>query len=420
MKTSNPSARFLPPTALSRLAGAMCLGAILLSTGCGHGAYTSAHKSAAAKRIGELKSAGEWEMAKQAFLAGDLQKALNGINRSLLISPEVAKSHVLRGRILLEMGELEAAIASFEQAEKFDALSDESHYYRGIIFERIKRYDRAVTHHTKAAEIDKTNPQYVVAAAEVMIDQGRIDEAESYLHERRDTFEHNAGVRQTLGHIRMMKNDPAAAVEYFGEARLLAPDDLGILEDLVRAQIQTGRFAEAEYNLSRLLSVEANKGRRDLLHMRAQCLVKVDRLVDAREIYLELTQGNAGNADAQAWIGLGNVSFMLRDYNRVRNAASRVIAIAPQQPEGHLLRGLVDRQAGNFKAAAQSFARALELRNDVNTAILLGLSQQDSDDFAAARATFASIVASDPENETARRLLAGVTRGAIAGAEEKR
>ena len=51
-------------------------------------------------------------------------------------------------------------------------------------------------------------------------------------NEAQANFPSSAGVRQTLGHIAMMKNDVKRAAELFNEARLLAPDDNGILEDL--------------------------------------------------------------------------------------------------------------------------------------------------------------------------------------------
>ena len=46
-------------------------------------------------------------------------------------------------------------------------------------------------------------------------------------------------------------------------------------------------------------------------------------------------------------IDLGNVSFVLRDLNRVRMAASRVNALAPTRYEGYVLRALWHRQQGD-------------------------------------------------------------------------
>ena len=45
-------------------------------TGCGggHGKYTQEHISLAKEKMSFLKSATEWDLARQAFLSGDLEK----------------------------------------------------------------------------------------------------------------------------------------------------------------------------------------------------------------------------------------------------------------------------------------------------------------------------------------------------------
>ena len=108
-----------------------------------------------------------------------------------------------------------------------------------------------------AAQLDPASPQYSLAAAEMMIDQCHLDQADDFLRARGPAFEHVAGVRQTLGHIAMMRGEHEAAAAFFNEARLLAPDDKAILEDLVRAQVAIGQYAQAEFNLTRLLGPTA-------------------------------------------------------------------------------------------------------------------------------------------------------------------
>ncbi len=99
----------------------------------------------------------------------------------------------------------------------------DAQYYQGVIAERVDRKDEALTRYTKAAELDGTNPQYAVAAAEMMIDLGRVKDAERYLLERRAAFDNNAGVRQLLGHLALINGQADKAVELLNEARLLAP-----------------------------------------------------------------------------------------------------------------------------------------------------------------------------------------------------
>jgi tetratricopeptide (TPR) repeat protein len=394
---------------------------IALLSGCNykHGAYTGKELNAAQQRMSSLKAATEWDMGRQAFLGGDLEKAAKAVNRSLALNPNVPKSHVLKGRILAEMGDLEGSLLCFAEATKLDEKNADAQYYTGVVNERLSRPDRAYENYAKAAELDPQNPQYVVAAAEMLIDTNRLAEAQSFLETRKARFENNAGVRQTLGHIAMMNQDHKHAAELFQEAKLLAPDDTAVVEDLVRAQIAIEKFADAEYNLNKLLKLETHKTRRDLMHMRGRCLVKLDRMLDAREVYIKLTSGSEGTADSEAWIGLGNVSYMLKDNARLKVAAGRVIAMDPTRPDGYTLRALYQRRTSDLKGAQENLKKSLSIRQDPETLLLLAVVQDELNQPNEARASVRQALAIEPNNVTAQQLLGSIGSGRVAGVEEK-
>jgi tetratricopeptide (TPR) repeat protein len=381
--------------------------AVIAAPGCEstHGKYTKEHMSTAKAKMEALKSATEYKMAEQAFLGNDLPKALKHVEYSISLNEPVAKSHVLLGRIKMEMGDVEAAQAAFEDAKTLDAKSVDAEYYEGILAERIDRKEDALAHYQAAVALDPAKAQYAIATAEMMIELGKVPEAQTFLESRQAAFDHNSGVRQTLGHIAMMKNEPTQAESLFNEAHLLTPDDQGITEDLIRAQIATRKFAEAEYNLSRILTGKENKDRRDLIHMRAACLIQLDRPVEARDILVKLTQDQAGAADIEAWISLGQVSYTLNDMVRVRLASGRIIAIAPQRPEGYILKALALRRAGDLDGAKKNVQTALTLQSTADEYVLLGMIQQDQARTNDARLSYAAALRQDPKNETAGKLL---------------
>ncbi len=400
-----------PTRARTRLVLAFTLTAGLAMAGglggCA-GAFTGESSSKAKEKMDVMKSATEWQTAHQAFLSGDLKKAQKSIDRSIALSPDVPKSHVLRGRIMMEQSNMEQAFKSFARASELDPSNAEPLYYTGIAYERIAQPQKAMDNYAKAADLDPENAQYAIAAAESMTDIGQIDEAEKYLTTRQAAFEHNAGIRQTLGHIATMRGDQPKAVALFSEARLLAPDDLGITEDLVRAQIATNKFNDAEFNLTKMLQNPTLTDRRDLQHLRVRCLVEVDRLLEARELAIRLTQGDAGASDVDAWIQLGNISYMLKDSVRTKQAAARVVALAPDRAEGHVMQGLYYRREGNLEHALASFQRAAQIRPDSETLVMLGLVQRDLHQTGAARQSFSAAAKTNPNDQTAAQLLAEV------------
>lgn len=403
----------------NRIACASALGllGLLLASGCtGQGKYTREGVSLAEEKMSVLKAGTEWKMAQQAFLAGDLEKAMRKVDASLSLNDSVTKSHVLKGRILIEMGDLGTALESLLTAQTIDPQSADANYYLGIVYERLDETEKAASCYERACELDGFNPAYAVAAAEMMIDLGRLDDAEAYL-ESGPMFEHDAGVRQALGHIAMIQSKPQRAVAMFEEAALLAPSDPVILEDLTRAEMATGQYNAAEQNLRRLQKDANHAGRRDLQHMRAQCLVELDRPVEARTLYQSLLEGEEGVSDAEAWVGLGNVAFLLDDQRTLRRCASRVVAMAPDRADGYSLWALWYRTEGNLDKAITSIDRAIDARpDDAAMHAFRGVVLVDAGREREAIDSFTDAVAIDPGNAGYRFMLDQAEAGVFATA----
>jgi tetratricopeptide (TPR) repeat protein len=365
-------------------------------------------KNAAQARIDTLKAANEYQMAVQALTAGDLDKAQKHGDRALTLNASVPRSWVLRGRIMMEQGNMQAAHDSLLRAEQLSPTDVEAQYYLGILAERVARREEAKERYLKAAELDGENPQYPLAAAEMMIDLGNIDEAESFLKNRQSQFQHAAGIQQLLGQIAMLRNDYKTAAIAFNEARLLAPNENEIVEDLARTLFLDGQYAEADMHLAKLLKDETFGKRRDLAHMRAKCLISLDRNTEARDLLVQLTRQEGGNSDREAWIQLGQVAYQLRDSSRVRMAFSRLIAMSPERPEGYVLKALHLRRNNDLKGSEENFRLAVDREQDpkinAENMMMLGLVMHAQNKTRSAQTIFAKAAELDPSNQMASKL----------------
>lgn len=389
----------------------------LLLVGCtGHGVSTRRESSAAKERLAAMKSAMEWQSAKQQLLAGNTEKALQAIDRSLGLNPNVAKSHVLKGRILMEQGDLEGALNWYGTAEGLDPENVEAQYYSAVVYERLKQPEEALARYRRASDLEPSNPQYVIAAAEVLIDQGKLEEAETELTSHRASFANNPGVNQTLGHIAMIRNKSEDALNYFEEARLAAPDDLAIQSDVIGAEIACKKFADAEHNITKLLKQKGFEDRRDLQLQRARCLVELDRPMDAREVLVKLTNSDGGSSDVEAWIELGKVSYKLKDTNRARTAAARLVAIAPDRPEGYQLRAMVFRRVGSLDQAHDNAVRAVAIAPTAENYVLLGMIERQRGNMGDASMCFAEALKIEPKNTRAAVQMSEIKNGGAATA----
>ena len=179
---------------LNRMLTVASLIAVAGFAGCaGHGSYTQEGLRKSQNAMAGIKAMNDHQQAEQSFKAGDLDKAMKMIDRSLASNPNVPISYVLRGRILIEKGDLENALLCFQKAEALKPELVDSQYYMGIVYERFTQNEDALKHYMKAGELDPSNPQYAVAAAEMMIDLDRVNEARELLGGRRRAVEKSSG-----------------------------------------------------------------------------------------------------------------------------------------------------------------------------------------------------------------------------------
>ena len=169
-------------------------------------------------------------------------------------------------------------------------------------------------------------------------------------------LKHSAAIHQLAGQIQMLRGDYAQAVMSLQESSLLAFEDSAVHEDLVRARYAAGQFAECEFQIQQMLGEDAYAERRDLQHMRAECLLRLDRSFEAREILMELVA--ADRTDVHAWKVLGQVAQQLGDERRVRQAADRLMGLEPNEADGYVLRALWEWKHGSQETAFKMLDRA--------------------------------------------------------------
>jgi tetratricopeptide (TPR) repeat protein len=389
--------------------------------GCGaRGQHNREFAQQAQIKMDGLKSGLEWQMAQQQFLAGDLEKALSTVEKSIELNPKVARAHVLKGRILMERGNLEGARLALLEAAKLDEKLADAPYYLGVIHERFTQREEALTWYTAAAKLDPGNAQYIIAAADMLVENGELARADSLLAEPGDALKHNAAIRHTRGRIAALQEDPERAEALLTEASLLAPDDAVVLEDLLRAQLANGKFAQAELTAASILKMPGMQDRPDIQRQRAECLMEMGQLADARSVLLDLTARY--ESDAAAWRLLGEVCVRTQDTPRLRNVAARLIALSPERFEGYLYRAMHLRGAGQLPAAIDSASQATARAGGSSLPFIYrAMLLKDAGKLDEARSAAAHAAQIDPESQVARQLVELLDRSAsIASVPEPR
>ncbi len=357
-------------------------------------------RSAANERVNVVNAQMSFDQARRAFEVGQFERALREVTNAIERYPDEPRYHLLQGRIYHEMHRLEDAQRAFVRAVEANEEFADAHYFLGIVFQRWSNHQAAYEHYWQAAQHDTSKVQYLLAAAESLITLGEYDRAEDVIRQKLSYFEHNSALRHLLGQVALLQDRPTEAARLLSEARLLNPDDLMLLEEVAWAQYKAAQYGRAYESISHLLR-RVEERRTDLLMLKARSLVYTDRLVDARNVYLELSQKNASDVDV--WIELGSVASELGDDRRVAISSTRIIALAPERFEGYLLRALYERSKGNTGEVASFIEQAMERADkSILPLLMLGALHEERGEHLAAANAYGQALQLDPNHDIAQ------------------
>lgn len=405
-------------------------------------------RAAANARMNVINAQVHFDQAKQSFDSGQFEKAQREIQRAIARYPDAPNYYVLQGRIYMETHDLEASLNCFkiaidmlDGAEKLATAKSETdkikqtatprevttlaeaHYFTGIVFQRWSDDEQAFHAYRRAFELQPTNAQYLLAAAESLIAMGEFEQARQLVEPRMSYFEHNAALRQLQAQIALLQGDPKRAAALYAEARLLNPDDLGLLEQMMWSQYAAGMYGQCHETIKQLQQTRARLAARtapqpggsratddysaprtDLTHLEARCLNMMGRTTEARELYLELSR--ARPADSVVWVELGTLSWELGDFRRLAMCAVQLIALAPDRYEGYMFKGLNERHKGNIDEAVKLFRKAAECSTDLALPhLLLGQTLEQTGDVSGAFAAYQTAAQIEPNSPDARELM---------------
>lgn len=356
-----------------------------------------------------VRSRVDYDQADQAFRSGNFVKAKQHLDAAIEKSADQADYWVLLGRVYLETGALQDAIASLDQAVKVDETNADARYFLGITSERRDRPIEAVEHYLAALEIAPENSQMLVAAVDVLIGAGMLDDAEVTLREHRAEFEDDAAFLHLSGRVAMMRRAWSRAADELEQSVLLDDSDRWAMEDLARAQIGAGRTEDCLATITRIRGLkDIENDDVELLRLEGRCLAEGGRIREAREVMLDLV--NLHPEDIQGWIDFGLVCIECGDMRRVVRAGQRLLVLSPDRFEGYFMLGQAALRSRDHDTAAKLFARAAELAPDRDEPQLaLGMTQELRGDYGAAYRAYARVADRNPEDARVRGLLTNVS-----------
>ena len=355
-----------------------------------------------------VRSRIDYDQAMQSFNRGQMVEAQKHLDIAIKKSPEDASYYVLLGRICLETSQMENAVLAFEKSTQLDDEIADPHYYLGITAERLENPDEAAMNYLAAFERDGEMAQYLTAAAEVLIAEERFAEAETILSRDASRFRNNAAIHHLRGKVSLMNGHWNRAVDSLRRAVLLDDEDQWMLEDLARAQMAAGHHSDCLQTIEQLEKYVTTEGKsaaydpREIVRLRARCLVDARRFRDAHQVLYTFT--DTYPEDVDAWIDFGLVCREVGDNRRLRKAGQRVATLERDRFEGYFLLGCSFMGEADGSDAVKFFTKAAQLAPQRKEAwMALGMAHELAGNASDAYRAYARV-----DTDSARALMTQV------------
>jgi cytochrome c-type biogenesis protein CcmH/NrfG len=137
---------------------------------------------------------------------------------------------------------------------------EETYTVLGNHYNQIKQFDKAITAHKKAIEL---NPNYYIAWVNLGITYrliGNFDEAEKSYNKALSIEPNYAELHTSLGVLYTLKNEPHKAIEPLEKAIKLNPQLAVAYGNLALAYAMIGRFEDAENSLNQAITLGYKEG----------------------------------------------------------------------------------------------------------------------------------------------------------------
>lgn len=203
------------------------------------------------------------------------------------------------------------------------------------------------------------------------------------------------------------------AVAELGHAVALDPENAAALSLLASTHLAANRPAEALDAFDRALAVEP--GSLALLVRRGLSLIDLRRFGEAARLADALLSAAPDSAYAQR--SGAAILGEARNGQAALNAAWRAVALAPQEPEGHLVLGVVAARLQQYDLAERAYREALRLDEDIaDAAETVGVATLERRRYAWALqqlAEVATFLAPRPAPDPGRRVASDAVRQLI-------
>ncbi len=353
-------------------------------------------------------------MAMEEFKAGQLDRARVKTLEALSLNQKFTLARLLLGKIYIEQGKHGLACSELERVHQEAPDSAEGLYLLGVAQEKEGLLDDALGSYRQSHALDGANLAPVAAAAEVLVRQGQVRQAQLYIESYIDIAGTEVGMYELAGRLAMMRKEYGKAARYYQEACDLSPKNVHYAGSLARARFFAGQYELALENLQKLADSATYKPVAWVYMMLGDCYMVMGRSYRALHAHRRATELNPNKTGV--WLNLAKTALAAGERAHAILAARHALALDGACLDATMLLGYALLRDGqivdslsHLKQAVKQHPSSPELR------CVLGRAHFAAGNQAEAIRCYATALRIDPDNVLAKELFnAGIEKASKA------
>ncbi len=335
--------------------------------------------------------------------AGKSERALELLDKAIERDPERGESYFPKGLILLNQKRIAEAEQAVKKGLQYTSDSPVGYYYLGRISIESGNAEQALANFDRAIAVNPAFEPAYLAQASVYESRQERDKAiavlQKYLHQ---VNPRNRDIRQHLVQLYIATKDYAGGL---AELEKLLADNPGDLDAQLRVALIYGEkkeFAKAISQLTEILKAKpAELKVRDYL---GYLYEETKDFPKAMETYRYNIHLDPKFADSHVHLGI--LLYRLKQFPEAVTHLDEAVRLTPKQPEPHIVLGLAHFQSEQFEKASQAFEEGI--RHNPKSADLyfnLGTAYDKLNRFDDVERAMETVLSLDPHHADALNYL---------------
>jgi tetratricopeptide (TPR) repeat protein len=301
-------------------------------------------------------------LAQQEYDIGQLDRARKDVYVCVIADPNNARAHLLYGKVLLAEGERADAVRQLRLAVKLNQELAQGWYWLGVATAGPEQAgcswwesQQVLFYYNKALALAPDNVDYILAAAEIYVEQEKAEEAIKLLEEKVAAFPEQVLLKTAAADLMWRLGESERAIELYKQAMLIN-GDRGIAETLGYYCISGSRWSEGAEIFNKLIEqCRDPQKKKAYLQAAALCSMNSAQYDKAVNYYNQLSVSERDNAEI--WVKMGQAALGAGSAERAFMCSDRALALQPGDVNAITLAACAQYSMGNYATALEGLKK---------------------------------------------------------------